>query len=332
MFTRPDDLTDADVAAVLAEGWLLGAEQVEYAAVGYGSHHWRVTANSVRWFVSVDDLDARRRGATETREHARSRLSAALRVARSLRDAGIDFVVAPTPNLATDVLQPISDRYVLALYPHVDGEAHQWGPYPTRQDRLAVLDRVVAVHGVSPSIAESALLDDFAIPSRDQLVVAVTDPNVAWGPGPYARQAKQLLDRHRDWLGRALTHYDELATHVLDHPRQLVLTHGEPHRGNTINTAGGVVLIDWDTALLAPPERDLWALIDEDPEIALDYTQRTGVAVDDLAVRLYRLWWDLCEIALFVDGFRQPHDDTDDMSVAWQGLALHLDPTRWNGI
>ncbi|WP_432843998.1 phosphotransferase family protein [Dactylosporangium sp. CA-092794] len=40
-------------------------------------------------------------------------------------------------------------------------------------------------------------------------------------------------------------------------PPGLVLTHGEPHPGNTMRTGGGWLLIDWDTALLAAPERDL---------------------------------------------------------------------------
>jgi thiamine kinase-like enzyme len=110
----------------------------------------------------------------------------------------------------------------------------------------------------------------------------------------------------------------------------MVLTHGEPHRANTINTAEGVVLIDWDTALLAPPERDLWPLIDEEPQIADDYHQRTGIAVDDTAVQLYRLRWDLCEISLYLAQFRAPHQDNHDTRVAWDGLLTHLDPRRWN--
>ncbi len=35
----------------------------------------------------------------------------------------------------------------------------------------------------------------------------------------------------------------------------MVLTHGEPHPGNTLMTNGGWVVVDWDTTLIA--ERDL---------------------------------------------------------------------------
>ena len=90
------------------------------------------------------------------------------------------------------------------------------------------------------------------------------------------------------------------------------------------------MLIDWDTVLLAPPERDLWALIDEEPQIARDYTRRTGVEVDEAAIELYRLWWDLCGISLYVALFRAQHRDTEDCGVAWDGLQRYLDPQRWS--
>ena len=71
-------------------------------------------------------------------------------------------------------------------------------------------------------------------------------------------------------------------------------------------------------------------LIDEEPAIAHDYTERTGVEVDDSAIQLYRLWWDLCEISLFVAELRRPHDDTEDTRVAWAALRRFLDPARWS--
>ena len=38
--TRPDDLDDDAIAAALRDGWRFDAIAVEYAAVGFGSHHW----------------------------------------------------------------------------------------------------------------------------------------------------------------------------------------------------------------------------------------------------------------------------------------------------
>jgi spectinomycin phosphotransferase len=104
-----------------------------------------------------------------------------------------------------------------------------------------------------------------------------------------------------------------------------VITHGEPHRGNTITTPSGVVLIDWDTTLVAPPERDLWALAADDPQVLADYTDRTGTVTDPDALDLYGLRWTLTELAIFVPQFRRPHDDNEDTRIAWDGLNSYLD-------
>jgi len=109
-------------------------------------------------------------------------------------------------------------------------------------------------------------------------------------------------------------------------------THGEPHRANTITTTGGVVLIDWDTVLIAPPERDLWALADEDPQAADDYTARTGITPEVDAMALYRLWWDLTEVSIYIGEFHRPHLETEDTGVAWDSLNRHLDPARWQAL
>ena len=328
MFTRPDELSDADIVRAVADGWGLRTTSVEWAPVGFGSHHWHVRSGAHRWFLTVDDLDARPRHVAQTRVDASRRLSAALTVARSLRDGGLNFVVAPVRNRHQGVVHPINDRYVAALYEYVDGEFHSWSPYPTRADRLAVLDRIVAIH--TSNIATSApLRDDFTIPGRDQLEIALAEVDRPWGCGPYADRARTLLRAHGDVLLAVLAQYDDLVDVVAHRSERAVLTHGEPHRGNTINTSDGVMLIDWDTALIAPPERDLWMLIDEDTQIAADYTERTGVPLDDAALRLYRLWWDLCEISLFMAAFRAPHEDTEDTQIAWLALQRFLDPVRW---
>ena len=40
MRTRPPEISDADVAALLQRSWGLAATSVEYRPVGFGSHHW----------------------------------------------------------------------------------------------------------------------------------------------------------------------------------------------------------------------------------------------------------------------------------------------------
>ena len=79
--------------------------------------------------------------------------------------------------------------------------------------------------------------------------------------GPYAHPVARLIQGH---AGAHLAAPGPLRRvswrPARAQPARTVLTHGEPHPGNTMLTASGWVLIDWDTALAAPPERDLWSL------------------------------------------------------------------------
>lgn len=58
-------------------------------------------------------------------------------------------------------------------------------------------------------------------------------------------------------------------------------------------------------------------------------SRRTGSRVDDDSVVLYRLGWDLSEIAIYISDIRLPHEATEDMSEAWQNLQHFLNPTCW---
>ena len=110
----------------------------------------------------------------------------------------------------------------------------------------------------------------------------------------------------------------------------MVLTHGEPHIENVMLTANGPVLIDWDTTMVAPPERDLWMLEPGDGAISTAYTQASGTAVLAPMLDLYRLRWDVAEIAVYIAEFRRPHAETDDAAESWKNLEEYLDPeNRW---
>jgi spectinomycin phosphotransferase len=328
-------LADAVVVAALHEAWDLDADDIVYAPVGFGSYHWHVTAACGRWFVTVDDLG--KHGNAPTRAEPAGpaqpdsgrllRLEVALSTARALRDAGFEFVVAPRRTSNGAIVQVVDGAYAVALYPHVDGDVHDWGPYPSRRDRLDVLDLVAALHAAPASVRRHAVVDDLTIPHRDELAAALDERDKPWDEGPFGEPARALVTRHADAVARALGRYDRLASRVArtaGRRDRLVVTHGEPHRGNTITTSSGVVLIDWDTTLVAPPERDLWALAAEDPQVLADYTDRTGTVPDADALDLYGVRWTLTDVAIFVRQFRGPHDDDEDTRIAWDGLNRYL--------
>lgn len=104
-------------------------------------------------------------------------------------------------------------------------------------------------------------------------------------------------------------------------PARNVLTHGEAHPGNTMLTADGWRLIDWDTVLVAPPERDLWSLDPGDGSILDAYAATAGVTPVPALLELYRLGWDVKDMAVDAARLLGPHSGTADDDKTWKLLS-----------
>jgi len=333
VLTPPDSLSEGTLTSVLARGWGTGVASMAYQAVGFGSHHWNVADSAgTRWFVTVDELETKQRSLEEPLAEAFGRLRASLSAARDLRDCGAAFVVAPVPARDGEPVVRLDDRFAVAVYPFVDGQSFTWGEFTTPGQRRGMLDLIVGVHTAPAAARRHAAEDDFAVLHRDELELALgSGPGGAdvADRGPYARPTARLVAENAAGLRRALERYDALATAARSRPSGLVLTHGEPHPGNVMLTASGWVLIDWDTALVAPPERDLWSLDPGDGSVLRRYADATGVAPRPELLELYRIRWDLADIAVTVSRFRRPHPGSEDDDKSWGGLRPLI--TRWAG-
>jgi Phosphotransferase enzyme family len=330
VLTRPGDVSDVMLASHLVELWGLAADAVEYLAVGFGSHHWLVIEDERRWFVTVDDLDAKKHSVDDRRDAVFQRLRAALSAARVAADRGLDFVVAPIRAADDDVVGRIDDRYAAAVYPFLDGTTYRYGDFRTVAHRDAVLGMVARLHDVADPATTGALSDDLVIPRREDLSVAIGALGERWDSGPYGELARALLDRHASGVERLLQHYDRIAAGPAQRPERMVLTHGEPHPANTVMIDGDWQLVDWDTTMIAAPERDLWMIAKANASVVDAYEALTERAVTQDGLDCYGLWWDLSEICGYIALLHDVHDDTEDIRASWTNLQHFLNPTaRW---
>jgi spectinomycin phosphotransferase/16S rRNA (guanine(1405)-N(7))-methyltransferase len=319
----PDDLPDGALATVLADAWNLSVDSLTYRPLGWGSHHWEVRdRDGDRWFTTVDELGNKRLSVSEPLSLAFDRLRASLAVAVDLRANGCAFVVAPVPTSAGEPVARTRDRFGVALYPYVDGQSFEWGEYASSEHRRAVLDLVVAVHGAPVAARRHANADDFALPHRHELAAGLAGDLA--DVGPYATATVKLLADHEAMLRCTLDRYDKLVADARADPAPVVVTHGEPHPGNTMLTADGWRLIDWDTVLIAPPERDLWMLQQADGTVVEAYADTTGFTPRPSMFELYGVRWDLADIAWGVDRFRASHDGTIEDDKSWELLQAQV--------
>jgi spectinomycin phosphotransferase len=206
----------------------------------------------------------------------------------------------------------------VTVFPQVDAEAGDWGVAYTAEDRAAVIGMLARLH-LMP--ADPALpVREAAVPGREFLDGVAGGAALEWDGGPYAAVARDLADGHRPALGRALRRFDELATALTAEAAPLVITHGEPHPGNVLRAGPRRLLIDWDTAGLAWPERDLWSITQAGTDDAARYEAATGHRPDPRAIEMYALLWALWDIGAFLRRFSGPHEESADSDTAWEGL------------
>ncbi len=311
MLTPPERLRPDLLEAAVRDNWALASVELEYRALGFGSHHWEAkSGDGSRWFVTLDELATRRLARDEPLDSVFDRLDASLAAAGDLRDSGLTFVHSPRLTRAGVRLVRLSEEFSLALYPFIEGRGYSWGETFSPEHRAAMLDQVIAIH-TAPAVARRhARRDDLAIQNRAELD-AVLD---GWRPpagsvpsGPYEEPTLELIARHEPGIRDRLAAYDALAATVAARPERAVLTHGEPHIGNSMLTGAGWVLIDWDTALISPPERDLCNLDPGDGSLLVAYERATGTTLRPGALELFRRRWDLADLAIAVSQFTEPH-------------------------
>jgi aminoglycoside phosphotransferase (APT) family kinase protein len=308
--TPPADVSETAVLEAVRDGWDAGATSAAYLPVGYGSHHWAVAGGTGRrWFVTAD--------ATPSQEQA-ARLQAAYGVPAAARAAGVSGAHGPVPSRDGALLWPLG-RWSISAQPWLDGVAGAFGDRWPTAGAEQVVRLLAGLHALPPD-AVPAQPEDLALPGRADLEDALD--RCARGErlagGPVAAAVADLLTRYGAVARAALAEHDLAPPPA---PSAAVLTHGEPHPGNVVVTRSGPVLVDWDTARLAEPERDLWLVAARtDLDVPALYRELAGRDLDRARMRWRERRWALADVAVYVPELvGAPREDAD---TTWQLRAL----------
>jgi spectinomycin phosphotransferase len=312
----PENFDGGSVVDALRQSWDFDAHVADYAAVGAGSYHWEVgDTRGRRAFATVDDL-GQKAWLGDTRDAAFDGLRAAFDASAALHESGLQFVVAPIRTRDGESVRRLGPQYTIALFPFVEGKAGEFGCYEDG-DREAILAMLAELHQapLPPGIRSAGL----TIPGRRHLEDALQDLDETWTGGPLSEPAREAVRNSASELAELLSVADRLAEEATQRGAANVLTHGEPHAANVMRTKDGRVLLDWDTVALAPPERDLWMLVDDD--------QR------DAALDFFRLTWDLKDLAEYLNVLRSRHGENED-TVRQHGALTNCAAIRdaWSSI
>ena len=315
MRERPADIRDSDVAAALARQWALAVQELFYLPLGFGGYHWlAIDQTGTRWFVTVSDLAA---------PWVPDLPAAMQTVAWLATEAGLEFVVAPVPTSAGQVVGSLDSSHALTLFPYLDAAPNCFEDLIDDEDRTEIIDLLARLHTATPKGIQVPNRP-LELASRQAIDQALASLDAPWNGGPYAEPGRDLLARYERPLRQAFARFDSLLGRIREAGGPDIITHGEPHPGNLLRTQTGLRLIDWDMTALARPERDLWWVISSDQDAAR-YEWRTGWTVNQDALALYRLRWGLDDIAEFLSEIRGPHEETADTLVSWTALQETLE-------
>ena len=317
----PDGFEASDLVGALADGWGLEVATIDYVAVGGGSYHWVVhDVDGTRGFVTVDDLD-QKPWLGDSRDAVFAGLRRASDTAGALHEIGLGFVVAPIRTDRGEVVRRIGERHAVALFPFVDGEAGRFGHYEDAATRAAVVEMLADLHRATRAVTTSARDVGLEVPGRRQVEAGLRELNETWSGGPFSERAREAMAAHAADVADLLALADRLAADVAGRSNGWVVTHGEPHAANVMWTGERHMLIDWDTVGLAPAERDLWMVVDDDGDEARTYADATGHTIDRVALDFYRLAWDLGDLAEYLSELRAPHRHNEDIENAYVGVT-----------
>ena len=225
--------------------------------------------------------------------------------AAALSEQGLTFVLAPLRGKDQHVVHRIAEHPVV-VSPYVPGAPLHATTAPEVSAVAAVVSQLHAATACVPVPHE-----EYRFPFQEELDHALStalwhDPQA----GPYSQRTHRLIRAHRAYLDSLQAEAQRLARYCRRHTGEPVLTHGEPN-GNVLRTDDGrLLLFDWGTTALGPPERDWWALA----------SQSASLTCRPEFVRFYHLRWILGEVAEYTERFMHKHVGDRDDAAMWSEL------------
>jgi spectinomycin phosphotransferase len=256
-------------------------------------------------------------------------------LARYLADSGITQVLAPLSPRDGQLSTRIGDLSAI-LYPFIDGE--NVFRRPLNEDQWTAFGAVVrALHDVKlpPSVSETMRQETYSDAWRRKVRGYLT---AAPSQGPndsVARELGELLSSKRLEITMLVEHAEQLAASLLHRTLPVVPCHGDLHAGNIlVDSAGSLVIVDWDDAVLAPKERDLMFVgggvggaWNRPGESAAFYRGYGPASVDAEALAYYRCERVLEDVAVYCDRLLlEGGDHGPDREESLRRLVSAFDP------
>ena len=258
----------------LRDAYGVSVERLTFVPVGYAAVCYVVEGEERRSFLKLwPDTNAARAIA--------ERLSVVLPLLRALQEQDLGARVPAPFQTRQGALWAESAGLPLAVFPFLTGRpAPPWRDVPPAlRDEFARV--VAAIHHATPTLADVLPpADNFAIPFEADLRRGLAALERDHPNGRAGLQAPRdlVLPRRAEVVAR-LDQLRRLGAAARRLPGPSVLCHTDLGGDNMlVDERGGLAVLDWDNATLAPAEFDLWPMLDDDFGRFLEVYQAHGGA------------------------------------------------------
>lgn len=179
-------------------------------------------------------------------------------VPQFLHKQGIKQVIAPVPTVSRQLWTTIND-FRLAVFPFVDGRSG----YEVRLSGQHWVDfgrALKTLHSVElpPAFLARIQRETYSPRWREKVRLFQTMVETTAFADPVAAELAALLRQKREVVSRLVERAEQLAAVLQRQSPPLVLCHADIHIHNIlIDGHDQLFIVDWDTLILAPKERDL---------------------------------------------------------------------------
>lgn len=295
MLEKPD-LPDEKLIACLRDDYDVRVTEVAFLPLGYDVNTavYQVTDDATTYFLKLrsGDFD-----------------EATIAIPHFLHDRGISAVIPPIAT-CDGRLWTRMDAYAVVLSPFIVGRNGWDQPLSDRQwVEFGSALRGLHSANVPPSLTRGVSYETYSPHWRDMVREFQARAEDTAFPDPVAARTAAFLrdtrDRIADLVGRA----ERLGDALRAQPPPNVLCHADIHAGNVLlATDGALYIVDWDTLLFAPKERDLMfigagigGVWQNSHEEALFYQGYGPAEVDPMAIAYYRYERIVEDIAAFCE-------------------------------
>lgn len=322
------DVPDESLSACLRDDFGVRAAEVAFLPIGndVDSAAYRVLAHdATAYFLKLRGW--RRSGRFDP---------ATVALPRFLHDAGIAQVIAPIPTRDGRLWVDLGD-FAVILSPFVAGRNGFETPLSGRQwAELGAALRAMHTATVPPTLSALIAREAYASHWRDRVRATQARVEGQEFADPVAAQLAAFLRAARRVIAHMVARADALGEALRASPPTPVLCHADLHAANVLLTADGrLYIVDWDTPIFAPKERDLMFIgggvggaWDTEGEAALFYRGYGRTEIDAAALAYYRYERIVEDIAEYSERLLFTDEGGADRAISLDKFLLQFGPGR----